>query len=258
MKMKKWLVLVALLVGAVSAQATVFYWAGDWFEPAGDGEWTTAANWYDTTIGAALAPPGAAEHVIIDENVAGNPVGNPTLSAAGGTVNILTLGWGYAGTATLNMTDGASLSVAGAGTFTRLGQIAGSTSYINMTGASSLETTVLHVGFYGDGTINMNDDAIIRTADLGMAAQFALGGTGVINMADNAKFRFDGDKTDGTAANIIAQGWITAPGAGESIVANYDAGNNWTEFTVIPEPATLSMVALMGGGMLWIRKRFTI
>ena len=94
MKMRKWLVLVALLVGAVSAQATVFYWAGDWFQPAGDGEWTTAANWYDTTIGAALAPPGAAEHVIIDEVVAAQTVGNPTLSSAGGTVNILTLGWG--------------------------------------------------------------------------------------------------------------------------------------------------------------------
>jgi len=28
--------------------------------------------------------------------------------------------------------------------------------------------------------------------------------------------------------------------------------------TVIPEPATLGLVALMGGGMLFIRKRFMI
>ena len=51
---------------------------------------------------------------------------------------------------------------------------------------------------------------------------------------------------------------IDAPAAGESIVASYDAGNDWTEFNVIPEPATFGLVALLGGGMLWIRKRFTI
>jgi len=248
-----------VLVGAVSAQATVFYWAGDWFQPAGDGEWTTAANWYDTTIGAALAPPGAAEHVIIDEEVASQKVGNPTLSAAGGTINILTLGWGYAGTSTLTMTDGASLSVAGANSFMRLGHIAGSTSYLDMTGGATLETTVLHMGLNGDGIVNMSGDSIIRTPDLGFASQLGGSGSGVINMTDNAKFRFDGDQVaGGQAANIIAQGWITAPGAGESIVASYDAGNDWTEFTVIPEPATLGMVALMGGGMLWIRKRLMI
>jgi len=258
MKMKKWLVLVALLVGAVSAQATVFYWAGDWFEPAGDGEWTTAANWYDTTIGAALAPPGPAEHVIIDENVSGQQVGSPTLSAAGGTVNILTLGWGYAGTATLNITDGASLTVAGTGSFMRLGDAAGSTSFVNMTGGS-LETAILHVGYLGDGTVNMSGNATIQTADLGVAIAGPGFGTGVINMTDNAKFRYDGDKvTGGTAASILSQNWIVASGAGESIEYNYDPGNDWTEFTVVPEPATLSMVALLGGGMLWIRKRFTI
>jgi hypothetical protein len=28
--------------------------------------------------------------------------------------------------------------------------------------------------------------------------------------------------------------------------------------TAIPEPATLGMVAMLGGGILWIRKRFMI
>lgn len=31
-----------------------------------------------------------------------------------------------------------------------------------------------------------------------------------------------------------------------------------SEFIAVPEPATLGMFALIGGGMLWIRKRFTI
>jgi len=30
------------------------------------------------------------------------------------------------------------------------------------------------------------------------------------------------------------------------------------QVTVIPEPATLGMVAFLGGGMLWIRRKFMI
>ncbi len=60
-----------------------------------------------------------------------------------------------------------------------------------------------------------------------------------------------------TGNNYIADGWITALNAGDSIVSSY-IDDSYTSFTVIPEPATLSLVALLGGGMLWIRKRFMI
>ncbi|RKX40656.1 MAG: hypothetical protein DRP64_12340, partial [Verrucomicrobia bacterium] len=48
-----------------------------------------------------------------------------------------------------------------------------------------------------------------------------------------------------------------------SVLDNVDASGNagtgqMLQVTVIPEPATLGMVAFLGGGMLWIRRKFMI
>ncbi len=219
-KIVKGLVLVALLAAVTSAQAAVVQWIG-----TGDSAWTNSANWTGEVV------PGAADHTIIN-----NDTGPATIDSVVGDVNILTPGWnGPLGT--LNIVDGGSITVSGAGTFTRLGHTAGALGTINMTGGY-LETETLHVGFFGDGVVNLSGDSTMRvTVSLGMADEFALGGSGVITMADNAKFRYDGDfTTNGVADNILAQGWIVALNAGDMVSYSYDAGNDWTEFVVAPIP----------------------
>ena len=52
--------------------------------------------------------------------------------------------------------------------------------------------------------------------------------------------------------NWITGGQIVAGGGAGNVTSSFDGTNT----TVIPEPGTLGLVALMGGGMLFVRKRF--
>jgi len=63
----------------------------------------------------------------------------------------------------------------------------------------------------------------------------------------------DGDVT-ADINNWVGLGQIVAGGGAGNVTATFDGSKT----TVIPEPATLGLVALMGGGMLFIRKRFMI
>jgi len=66
---------------------------------------------------------------------------------------------------------------------------------------------------------------------------------------------FDGGGWD----YITGEGFVTAYGGAGTVVRDFNAGTGETTlYAVIPEPATLSLVALLGGGMLWFRKRFMI
>ena len=54
---------------------------------------------------------------------------------------------------------------------------------------------------------------------------------------------------------------VTATRAGGVLQVHVQAAGVWVDdmdLTVIPEPATLGLFGLLGGGLLWTRKRFTI
>ncbi|RKX34512.1 MAG: hypothetical protein DRP64_20010, partial [Verrucomicrobia bacterium] len=56
---------------------------------------------------------------------------------------------------------------------------------------------------------------------------------------------------------------VTAGQVGAGIQVHMQAAGVWIDdvdvtITPIPEPATLGLFGLIGGSMLWIRKRFTI
>ena len=54
---------------------------------------------------------------------------------------------------------------------------------------------------------------------------------------------------------------LSAGQAGKDIQVHVQSAGVWVDdmqLTVIPEPATLGLFGLVGGGMIWVRKRFTI
>ena len=242
--MKKWLVLVALLVGAASTQAAVVYWTGDAWTNGGTDDYADGNSWsasgvWPTPYGT---PPLAGDsHGLITPAVA---TIWPTISSAiTETPDALGIGWDSDGT--LNVVDGASV------VFNTVYLPAFETQVnhgtLNISGGSMVANS-LQLGWGTSvGTINQSGG----TLHLGTAAWQ----NGVVNLSDTAFFLIIGDQT---ALDLVGNGWIQAPVAGESVVETWNAGENRTEYTVIPEPATLGMVALMGGGMLWIRKRLMI
>jgi hypothetical protein len=201
--------------------------------------------------GTTTVPPGSGDNVLIGEFVVntGIPVLTmPTLAYDAGTISQLFLGVQFLeGTSSLTITDGGNLTSSG---LTGVGWQPGTVGTLEMTGGTH-STAALYLGHGGTGTINLSGDALLDVTTATFAAG-ANGGSGSMTMDGNAMFSVFGDLTGSGLENTL----ITAVGAGDSIEANLVGGN--TEYTVIPEPATLSLVGLVGGGLLWIRKRFMI
>lgn len=84
----------------------------------------------------------------------------------------------------------------------------------------------------GTAQITYSDGGTIGTVDFG---------TYNVNFADSSRFV------------ELKNSMVTGGGAG---VADWRVDNLMIE--TIPEPATLGLVSLLGGGLLWIRKRFMI
>lgn len=159
-----------------------------------------------------------------------------------------------------------------------LGHLAGSDTTLINTG--DITTGVMYLTVGGNSVFNMNGGTV-------NAASFVLTSPGVGHLQlDGGTITVAALSIDGNANNtiditegiLIAAGdhsggldWmagngeggmstpvITAYGGVGTVVAEYNPGLNQTTLYAIPEPATLSLVALLGGGMLWARKRFNI
>ncbi len=286
--MKKLLVMTALLAVAVSAQADNRFWVGDYVNGNASATWGTGDSWWDGATGFGV--PTAGDTAFIMDVITGIPVShNPVVdsSFAGIKPDFLFIGWDNGSTGTLDFSFGGHLETG----HTRVGNGVGAMGTLNMMDswtymkADTFElgynlvqyvgTPTNHLAASADGYLNIGGNATLHASTFYFgqeSAHYGLSGTngtaagvGYMTMTGGgdgvgARFIVDGDLTsatgDGRADTWINNGWITATGAGDSIVAT--TTGTWTEFNVIPEPATLSMVALIGGGMLWIRKRFTI
>ncbi len=244
--MKKLVLLAAVAAIAGGVQATTLSWGANL--GGGDGTtWSAANNWFDHDAGAiSLNPPAAADIVQIDDDLFTNPLSTmPIVSAGGQQIAQLVLGaesagqLGVVGSGSLVVTGGAYISHLGAGTLNLSGNgyfLAGNLIFGNQSVA---------------GTVNMIGSSILHA---GVLTYLNGDVTSTINMTDSAWLIINGDQTGLGLENNR----IVASGAGESIAVAYNAVDNRTEYTVIPEPATMGLFALIGGGMLWIRKRFMI
>jgi len=240
--MKKLLVL-AVLLAIGSAQALVY----DWFEGYSDSnssDWDylnggNYENWFDQTTYPTVLP-GSGDNVQIDDQ---GPHGSPhthfpIIGSDFGTVNQMFLGIAKRadGVSSFTVNSGGSLVSA----LTGVGWQAGTTGTIEMTSGYH-GTAALYLGYVGHGIINLTGNALLDiTANLAMAVG-AAGGTGEINMNDTAMFRILGDAS--------ATGWentlIVAMDAPQELIAVNFNGTE-TEYTVIPEPATLGLLAILG------------
>jgi len=104
----------------------------------------------------------------------------------------------------------------------------------------------------GIASITITTNGQLRSATPLVFGQDQSGpGTGVIHMVDNALLIVDSDVT---SSNLITSGAIDANGVvGKSIVAIYESGNDWTKFSVVPEPATFGLLAILG--LAFLRKK---
>ncbi len=255
---------LAVVLGMVSAQAAEITWNGSIDNDAGN-----AANW----DGGVLPGVGDQMHVTIGGS-------GPVITS---DMQVTRAGMGgmqaYFNVPTATAPTTLTLQ---SGTFTSdewflLGVDDNTTNTFNMSGGTLSVGTDLFIGAHlcGSGTYNMsggtataNNFAVgwsLGGADTGDAQfgqfnltggditvnVFGIYGNGQVDITDG-QLNINADVVDGVNT-MIANGDITAFGGIGTVIVSYDGGQ--THVSAIPEPATLGLVALMGGGLLWIRKK---
>lgn len=246
--MKKLLTLLAVTAIAAGVQADSMTWGAN----LGGGDGTTFNvnnNWWSADDGGpSTHTPGVGDVVYIDDDLFGNPLGTmPSLSTAS-SISDLLVGDASGGAMTLN--TGAALDVSN---WMYVGGVAGS-STLNMNDGTLDVVGNLEWGTRAGGTGHINlYGGTITTAVLGMSGS----GTGTMDI-EAGTLIVNGDQT-GALSFLQGSGWITAYGGTGTVMMDYNVTNaGQTTLYAIPEPATLGMVALMGGGILFIRRKFMI
>ena len=262
---------------AVAAMCGVAVAGPDWTNGSGDGLWTTGANW---TGGLVPATGGADNNPAIH----GQAVG-PTINS---DVGVMWNVWhGVFGTqpGALVMTTGGKLlsndyvlgaqndsyndaviTMDGGWLQANTFKIGDSQSgRVDISGGVMTAYNAgnqLLVGASGDwsrGKINITGNGDVRADTLVMnTSPYQQDSRILINDSGVLKIRGDQTGAGTDLMSYIGSGWIHTTDSGKWIDATYDDTWNETVVTAIPEPATLGMVVLLGGGMLWVRKRLMI
>ena len=248
--MKK-LIVLATLLAVTASQAQVIRWGASTVGGGtGTTDWTDGNSWYDTGVGTGTAfgvPTVAnASHALIGSEDGGVVV---TTNVGSDVPNTIGIGWDTA-TGSMTIANGGSL-------------IAGSNVYIGQGGGvvSSGVLTIETGGFMVAGTLHMaeggavgNNALVDMTGGLLHMGAIAIdpNGTGRFDLRNDALLLLNGN----VAGLGFVGAYIFAPDAGTSIQEVYNATDDRTEWSVIPEPATFGLLALMGGGLLFVRRNF--
>jgi hypothetical protein len=237
--MKRTWIMVALLAMACGVQAGTLTWAST--VVGGEGtDWAVANNWFDG-VGASATAPVAGDTIQLGD-LFGNVIANwPTVDSAGQAAATVIVGQGD--TAELNITTGGELTVSG---FLYVGNSHVGT--LTMTGGTLDVGNLRFVNSGQAGHIDLHGGTINATA-----MNFDGTGLSTIDVQGDGVLITGGDQT-AAMDFLISEGWITG---GAGLASTYDGGSNTTTLA-IPEPATMGLFVLIGGGMLWIRKRFMI
>ncbi|MEN6386705.1 MAG: hypothetical protein ABFD79_16115 [Phycisphaerales bacterium] len=209
-----------------------------------------------------------------DSAVGQGGVGNLSVSGMGSSVN-QTAGWtyiGYGGTGNITVSDHATASFgtirgwngsitveSGATLYTNsdttIGENGGTVNMIINGGTVKDNAGWMYVGFGGNGNISIGDGGLLSVIALGMDDALTdnvdLSGTGAIEIRDA--------RPDDIAFQMnwyAGQGMLTVNG-GQSAVGMLsfavDSATQYTTVTIIPEPMTLTILAI--GGLLISRKK---
>ena len=258
--------ILVCLVAASSVMASVSHRTWDNNSGAGDGLWTTASNWN--------TPPDAENDDIANIKAAAN--GACTLTGPEEFIGDLYLWDGI-----LNVPAGALLRTADAGRYDHIGKTAGATAtmniagqwknmdsasttlgirmvridnanaVVNVTGNGYLRVNTIDVSFsaLGTGKVSISDDAEVLLTK--STSPLALDANGTMQIEDNGLLQLVGDQR--TLMNsYISSGYLYTMDPG-GLDVSYN-GSTRTFVTVIPEPATLGLVAMAGFGALFVRR----
>ncbi|RKX41067.1 MAG: hypothetical protein DRP64_11775 [Verrucomicrobia bacterium] len=241
--MKKLFITSAIVLAVVSSQAAVVRWVGS--AVGGTGNYTDGNSWSADMVNVYGSAPLATDSHGLIGTWGGTLM--PTIDSAITEVpDTIGISWDTS-FGELNIVNGGSIN---ANTVYMGFEGSGNASdgVLNVSGGNMVISTLyIGAGTVGTGTINQSGGIL----HLG-AVNYA---RGVVNLSDDAFFLINGDYT---GANLVGQGIISASVAGQEIVEFYNTEFGRTEWTVIPEPATFGLMALLGGGMLFIRRRLTL
>ncbi|AQT69811.1 hypothetical protein STSP2_03008 [Anaerohalosphaera lusitana] len=261
--MKKFIVLTCVMaLAAVSSAATVWNPAGNGITPPDTGLWGDAANWTgglpgDTEAKAVFNVPGAAEaqvagsysgfQVVQGDN---NP-GGVLRVLNGGTITTVSDNWSAVG-----YNDTAQLIVEAGGTF-NFGQHAwiglndGAVGTVDIFGTVTVGS-MLGLGWGGStsqGFVNVYDGGLLALANIHGDGSSSIKHGSLLNINGTGKVTLLNDRI-GTINDYAANGLIAGDGIIGNVEATYDEATNLTTVTVVPEPATLSLLGLGALAML--------
>lgn len=249
MKITKRIALIATLAITGSALADDMHWT-----PLFGGDMTleNPSSWYNANLATLGALPLATDNLFINRyglNDAGYDAGTGSAMLNSAlTGDLMIIAWqnpitGETQSGHLTMGTGSSLTLNNLQT----GNAPGSTVLLNLSGNASLVTGGLWLGL---------DATATTTVNMGGSSSLTVT-AGLPGWSASSTVVMDLDSTFTVVGGDLA--WansrITALGAGDSILAT-DLGTGSTEYTVIPEPTTFSMIALLGGGMIFIKRKF--
>ena len=239
--MKKLLVLTALMmIAAVTTQAAVAIWTGDLFS-GGDGDYANGQSWTTNSGVSAygMVPQDTDSHGLISFIVTAiaPTISSPILQAPAA----IGVGWDLMGSGELNIVDGGSINAVTLNV--PFGQAGGPTNVgvINMSGGTLTASDHLYLGGGsgpGIGIINQSG-GLIHVNNIGLI--FGLGDGAGIFLSDSAQFWIE---QDFTGLDLVAIGWISTPDVGKQVAQAYEGTT--MKYWVIPEPATLGLIAILG------------
>ena len=252
MKITKLLALTAALAVVGVAQADDMHWTPLF---GGDTTLENGNSWYNANLASLGATPLATDNVFINRyglNDSANDAGTtPATLNSALTADLMIIAWqnpagGFTQSGHLDMGTGAILTLNNL----QMGNALNTTVTLNLSGDASLTAGGVWMG---------TDATATSTVTMSGTSSFAVT-AGLVNWNAGSTVVMDGGSVltiIGGSTDWATDGKISALGAGDSIQAVGIAGG-FTEYTVIPEPATLGMVAMLGGGILFIRRKFMI
>jgi len=234
--MKNLLVLV-MAVCTVSTQAATVYWASTAF--GGTADYADGNSWTADLANPYGSPPLATDSHGLITIVGGvtAPIISSPIAQAPTTTGI---GWDN-GYGELNLVAGGSITLNDV--------IMGfdgnnpAEGVLNISGGTMVIGGTLSVGYTSStGTVNQSGGIL----HLALPPTF---NHGVINLSDTAFFLINGDQT---GLDLVGNGWVTTP-LPKTVAEVYNSVDGRTEYTVIPEPATLGLIAILG--LVFLRRK---
>lgn len=272
--MNKKIITGIALCGMVAGLAQGAIYRFDSQAPGGDDDWTNGQNWRNQDDGNSKGVvPGALDEVRFNY---GGAEGEITSDV--GTISQLRIGIDDTGgkltvssTGVLNVTGSSNMIGWNAG---------GNGGILLVNGGSITYGGWLGVANNGDGTFELNGGNV-RVANAffhnlengtGTASSSITAGlldvnamtlnSGVMDISGTGEVLIRAGTSASQIAGWISGGLMTIDGSGAAVVdVDYELtafGGSGQRITVIPEPATLGLIAAFGGGLLFLRRRFSI